>query len=181
MNELIASQRARNRVSETHCFICGESRAAVLKEVPFEAHHLIGKREGPTVTICLNCHTIYERKKADWLEELLLEGRTPYQKFIAFLMAITDGFAMLAENFLVYGAQLANSDKDTVIDFPESGMTVGQLVTQVGVTGVIFIKLVQDSITGRLNPDFELEALFNEFVHEHEATIKKLSTYFMET
>lgn len=165
-----SQQRAFNELKADRCFICGENRIPALRKM--EEHHIMGKKEGFTETICRNCHAVLEDEKQKWNVKLLEEKRNSYHRYLAFLMGFLDTLRHLINSFIIYGMQIEEKN-DRVINFPASGMKLSQLLIGVGTTGIIFVKLLQDVINNEVS-NATCEETINQYFKENEQELNKL-------
>ena len=165
-----SQQRAFNELKADRCFICGENRIPALRKM--EEHHIMGKKEGLTETICRNCHAVLEDDKQNWNEKLLEEKRNSYHKGLAFLMGFSDTLYHLINCFIIYGMQIEKQN-DRIINYPISGMKLSQLMIGVGTTGIFFMKYVQELINDQVT-NSTCEEMINQYVKEHGQKLNQL-------
>ena len=158
-----SQQRAFNKLKADRCFICGENRIPALRKM--EEHHIMAKKEGFTEVICRNCHAVLEDEKQDWNEKLLEEKRSSYHRCLAFLMGFLDTLRHLINSFIICGMKI-EEQSDRVINFPAPGMKLSQLLIGAGITGIIFVKLLQDVINNEVS-NATWEETVNQYIKEN--------------
>lgn len=162
-----SNERKLATLQANHCKMCGENRVPALMNM--EAHHVIGNQEGRTITICQNCHKVFEQKKEGWNRSILEKSRKPYFKLLAYVMFACDYVAMHGEQLLNYYNLIEEHNPNEVIEFNERPEKANWILYVIGSLMVNVSNLVKNK-TNNAATDNETEKkvmkFWNEFVEE---------------
>jgi len=126
------------------CIMCGEKRIPALRAM--EAHHIIGNKKGVTITICQNCHKVYEDNKQYWNDKLLDKERSPCFQMLAYIMHISDFLKMQGELLMTWHEVAEENNLDSEIVVMGKETSVSFLLGLVGELFMAISQIIQNAI-----------------------------------
>jgi hypothetical protein len=144
--------------------MCGENRIPALKAM--EKHHVIGNKEGLTITICQNCHKVFEHNKEYWNDDLLAKNRNSLKKALAYIMFLSDFMKMHGEQLINWYNEAKQYNLDSQIKILNFTTSTNEIIHTIGILLLNLSEIIQDTVNNTKNIDQKTEDSLNTCIED---------------
>jgi hypothetical protein len=155
---ITSNVRKSATLNSDRCFMCGENRIPALRAM--EEHHVIGNKEGLTITICQNCHKVFEHNKEYWNNDLLAKNRGSFRKTLAYIMFVADFMKMHGEQLINWYDEVEEYNLDSEITILNCKISAHGIIQAIGILMINLSKIIQTTVNG-ISADKETEDSLN--------------------